>query len=183
MLLGRLVEDGTFWSRLTGGSAPAIKAIDHRALDALTPSKDDKGWLSLYALGDPAENELVAAAITYNKGKITACHFVGVEDSAIEAVGLNIRKTPGLTFHPDVNDRHFEIEIPDVGSLLTALELFASGAYERVEQNRVLIGLQTSAVNDNIDLAAVVDKNHGAVATRTLDLVKSEHLSLGPATR
>ncbi|MFC3795348.1 hypothetical protein [Sphingobium agri] len=182
--MGRLVEEGGAWLKAKLAAEESLDKIAPQVISAFVPSAADKEWLSLYAIADEAEAELLAAALRYNQGNIVACHFATADTSHLEALGIAIRKTAGTTYHPWANDRHYEIHIPDLGGLTRALQAFAAGPYFRVEQPTVLTCLQTSAVEGKIDIDALVEptKINGQVATRTMELVKTSHLQLSPAT-
>lgn len=144
------------------------------------PSPKDQGSLSLFQVTDESDAAVVAAAIRFNQGTISACHMAVADVGSLEAQGLRIKKNSGGTYHPAVNDLHYEVEITSIADLNKVVQVFLEGDYYRIEQPRVHETLQDTAKTGKIDLESVVDKINGSVATRTLELVKSKHLAICP---
>mgnify|MGYP003626908669 CR=1 FL=1 len=181
MLLARLVNDGSTWFEAVADPNVNGFNLKPEALSSFIPSPKDNGWLSLYVIDEIDDEELIAAALAYNRGTIEASHFVAADSSLLEAKGLKIQKTIGETFHSGVNNKHYELHIPDAETLLKAVEIFVAGEYRPVENSRVRERLGQSAVNDNIDFSLVLaNKINGNVATRTLEMVKEKYLKLNP---
>lgn len=150
-------------------------------MSSFIPSLKDEEWLSLFEITEPNGEELVAAALTFNKGAApVAQYFLVVDREDLERVGLTIRKSDGKTFHPSVNDRHYEVNLPDLLSVTTALEVFMEGDYRPVEKATVWAALGQSASNDNIDFALVMSRLNGNVSQRSMELVKDKYLAISP---
>ena len=179
MKLCRLVDDGTLWLKAIADSTP-VEQLVPEAVNSFVPSPKDKYWLSLYGVENETDLELVAAALRYNQGDIKACHFVAVEQSALVSAKLEVKKTDGLTYHPNINSMHYELHVPSTDALMRTLKIFASGTCIRIEQPTVKARLGKSAADDEINFEAVLEKINGNVATRTLELVKDKHLTLSP---
>lgn len=181
MLLGRWVSQRKCWFDSLANQSSSVSALKPESLSDFIPSQDDKGWLSVYEMNEEGDEELIAAALAYNMGMIEAFHFVVADSSMLEEAGVAIKQTDGLTFHPNVNKKHFEIEILDTETLLKVVEAFQAGQYRPVENPVVRKKLGESAMNDNIDFDEVCKKKvDGKVAVRTLELVRDKYLKIGP---
>jgi hypothetical protein len=183
MRLYRLVDDGGVWLKARELAQQSAESIMPQVVQSFVPSAKDDGWLSLFSIETAEDAEMIAAALRYNEGTISACHFAGVEFDRLNAIAVDWKQTPGQTYHDAANARHYEIHVPDLKALFDVISLFAAGDYIRVEQPKVLSTLQASAANDQIDLDALTKpaKINGNVATRTLELVKTKHLILKAA--
>ena len=181
MRFARLVEQGALWFGIIADEKSDAPTLHPDSLLSFIPSQNDKGWLSLYAINDDTELDLVAAALKYNQGSIAACHFVYVPEELFTDHGLEWRRSLGETFHPSVNEKHIEVNIPYLTTLVKVVGLFASGEYYLVEKPVVQDCLGQSAEQNAIDLKGILKKINGSVATRTLELVQGQHLTLAPA--
>jgi hypothetical protein len=182
MLLYRLVPEGGLWLRAMARAEADVESVIPEVVPFFVPNTEDKGWLSVYAIDNAAEADFVAAALRYNQGDIVACHFAGVDSDQLDAANIAWKQTAGQTYHPVANNRHHEINIPDIHTLFELMKLFARGTYFTVEQPRVLSALEGSAAAGDIDFDGVLrNKINGKVATRTLELVRSKHLTLKAA--
>ena len=184
MRLARLLDDSSKWLRCMDAAKAGYGVAPPQSISAFVPSPKDNGWLSLFRVNDNDEAAVVAAAIRFNQGEILACPMAIADSEHLKSLGLSIRQSPGKTYHADVNDIHFEVEIANIDDLNKVVGAFLAGEFHRVEQPEVMRRLQGTAQSAKIDFDAVVGqtKISGSVATRTLELVKSKHLAISPNT-
>jgi hypothetical protein len=182
MRLARLVDDGGLWVKCRDAAKDGFEQAPPQSILSFIPSPKDEGWLSLFRVNDDDEAEFVAAAIRYNQGEILACHMAIAHSEKLQELGLKIRKSPGKTYHAEVNDIHYEVNVASIDDLNKIAGAFLAGEYSRIETPRVLQSLQVTAKAEKIDFSAIVESTsiNGKVATRTLELVKSKHLAIAP---
>lgn len=178
MRLGRLISDYRIWGEFLSDDDRRPELMPAPAIASLIPSARDQGWLSLFQMEDDAESAFIAAALRFNQGKSDASYFVLVEDKALMEAGFTIVQSPGKTFHPLANDKHFAIEIRAPADLMRATQAFTSGQIGRVEKNPLIATLAESAANDQINCAALGASQNQFVHTRTFELLNSKRLHL-----
>lgn len=179
MLLGRSLDDKSTWLNALSKANGDPQAIAPEAFRSFIPTDKDKSFLSVYAMESLEDATLVASAFRFNMGDISsACHFAVVEMSQLTDLGILVQKSEGATYHPFVNDRHYEVQITSISTLIAVVSQFSIGRVFTVEKAQIKAGLEKSAANDQIDLDKLSVKPGGNVAVRTLELVNSKHLRL-----
>jgi hypothetical protein len=167
-MLLRLVEFVTDWEAVLSGDVTADASNPpHWAVSSFAPSESDKSRISLYEVDEAVTAPDVAAALAFRKQTYGRWFFIGAARAALEGAGFELIPTKGLTHHPEVNDRHFEVAIPDVAALVRIAGLYLHGEPYNVEKKEIPPQLTRHARANRIDWMATA-KGSNEPAWRTV---------------
>lgn len=146
--------------------------LPHWALSSFAPGEKEGGQISVYELDADVEIADIAAALAFQKNSVARCFFVGASRSSIEASGLLIKETKGLTQHPAVNERHRDIAVPDRTALTALASIFLKGDPLNVEKKEVEVRLAAHARLDAIDWVGTAKSGNQPAWLKVQDFTK-----------
>lgn len=160
--LARKLDRGQEWFDIRADTAePALDILPPLVCAEFVPRPSDKGWLSLFKIGEATTAGLmqVAAAMSLFAGVEAANKrqfFAVVSEEELVKLGFELRDSPGGTYHKAVDATHVEMKITSTEAVLKAVRLFWSGGTVEAKGQKIIDQRRTDIRRGVIDLSAAI---------------------------
>lgn len=181
MIMRKITAGPAWFDRKLASPAAPFDDFPPALLSEFIPRPSDKGWLSCFSVesATPEHVVMIASAmslLSHDRNK--SQYFIGVSEETLTSSGLVVKATKGGTYHPQVDARHVEINVPTTVALMQLVKLFWNGDPVQLKGGKIVEHNVSDIRCGRIGFQAAISgkdpsKTH---AGYILDFIKEGHL-------
>jgi len=149
------------------------------AIAPFMPGAEEGDAISVFATENESDAERIASALAMRAPGIERYVFASCSRQALEAAGIGLSQTMGLTNNPAIDALHYDMRIPDVDTALIVAKLFQQEVPVIAEKRAVEVKLEAEIRFNKFDFQALAEsKSNSAFRDKVFKYVKLKAIQI-----